>query len=304
MNRRWIVNLLMLGAVLALALVAYFEPGRETPKAPGKLTDLKPADIQRVHIERKDKPDLVLYREGDRWLIEHAPPLPAERFQVDSLLGLADAEVTRSYAADKLDAAAVGLDPPGAKVRFDDTLLMIGGRDALDGLRYIQVGERIHLVPDIHQYLVEAPFTRYLRRRLFASGETLRALRLPDLTLEQRDGHWTLKENPEVSADRLQQFVDRWREASALDVKPLDDKAQGDRIEIETGSGRVALVLVEREPELVLARPDWGIQYHLGRRADSLLKLPPEPDDTGAPAPQDTPDKDGAAAPGPDGDAD
>ena len=57
----------------------------------------------------------------------------------------------------------------------------------------------------------------------------------------------------------------------------------------------VVLRLVTRTPDLILARPDWGIQYQLpGSEADSLFTLPqpaPEPAAEpagGAPAPDDT----------------
>lgn len=288
MTSRWILNLLLLGAVAALALVAYYQPGQEGKPAPVTLTALQPDQVRRIHIERRLRPPLELQRTAQGWVIERQPPLPADDFQIKSLTRLASQEAVRSYAAAELDAAALQLDPPASSVTLDDIRLDFGTLEPLDGLRYVKVGERILLIPDLYQHLIDADYTRFVRRRLFAPAQRIEAIELPGLALEKTDGRWSVKDHQDVSSDEVQRFVERWQDAAALTVRPMEEKPRGDRIQVRLGAPQrtVTFIVTRREPELVLARPDLGIQYQLGNQADSLLQLPPPPaTDTGDQAP-------------------
>lgn len=284
MTSRWILNLLLLGTVAVLALVAYYQPGQDAKTMPGKLTALQPDQVERIRIERRLRPPLALKRTAQGWVIERQPPLPADDFQVGSLTRLASQEAVRSYAAAELDPAALQLDPPASSVTLNDIRLDFGTLEPLDGLRYVRVGDRIHLVPDLHQHLIDADYTQFVRRRLFAPGQRIEAIELPGLALEETDGHWSVKGHEGAGGDDMQRFVERWQDAAALTVRQLEKDAQGEKIRVRLRAPQetITFLVTRRKPELVLARPDLGIQYHLGNQADSLLKLPQQPaDDSG-----------------------
>ncbi len=280
MTSRWIINLLLLLAIGALSLIAYYEPGIEKEAGPVAITPLGADDITRVHVERQLRASLDLSRQEQGWQVDGQPPLPADDYQVRSLIRLAEQNATRSYAVDDLDLARLQLAPAASSVTLNDTRIEFGTVEPLQGLRYVKVGDRIHLIPDLYQHLLDADYTQFVRRRLFAEGQRIQAIDLPGLSLDKKKGRWTVAGQENVAADRLQQFVERWQEAAALTVRKAEHDAQGDKVTIRLTQPQqtAEFIITSRDPELVLARPELGIQYHLGNRAHDLLELPKESD--------------------------
>ena len=287
MKSRWITNLLLLIAIASLSLVVHFEPGIEQQPENPAITSLTVNDVQRVHINRPVREDMVLLRTGTQdWSIERTPPLPADNFQVNALLKLVQQKPVRSYPAADLELAQLQLDPPNATAIFNDIAIEFGSLEPLQGLRYIRVGDQVHLIPDLYLHLVEAGYTQFVRRRLLDAGAHITAIKLPELTLQQATGNWSIEPEQEISADALQRFIDDWQQAAALNVQAADTTVDGETIEITFAGepGSLSLVIVSREPELVLARPDLGIQYRMGSTANRLLELAPAPaEDTQTP---------------------
>ncbi|HFD79191.1 MAG TPA: hypothetical protein ENK05_02200 [Gammaproteobacteria bacterium] len=276
MKSRWITNLLLLLGVAMLTLVARYQPGLDKPVETAAITRLSADQVRRIHLNRPVRPDLVLVRDAQGgWFIEHEPRLPADRHQVDSLTRLVQQKPVRSYAAGELELDRLQLDPPYASAIMNDLAIEFGGLEPLQDLRYVRVNDRVHLIPDLYLHLVEAAYTNFVRRRLLPPQSRIERLVLPGLTLSKDDGHWSLDPEQPVSADTLQDFVERWQDATALSVRAADADIGGTPIEIGYQGGKVLrLLLVAREPELLLARPDWGIEYRMGEDADFLLKLP------------------------------
>ena len=71
-------------------------------------------------------------------------------------------------------------------------------------------------------------------------------------------------------------MIDNWQQASALSVKSADTSTAGERIEVvlDDPAQVVVFVIAAREPDLVLLRPDLGLEYHMGDLDDSLLAVP------------------------------
>jgi len=276
MSSRSLLNLAMAGIVIGLGLAAWFRPGLEPPPAPQPLTALTPAQVTRIQITRQQRPALVFARQGDGWLLAGDPPLPASPFQLNALLAILQSLPERHYPADTLDLRELGLDPPQATIVLDDTTtLQIGNTEPLDNMRYIRYGATIYLVADRYQHLINADRTNFIERRLLDPAASITRLILPELTLKQTaDGNWeTLPEKPDSSADAIQQLVTNWQQASALYVRPYQQGTTGTRISLELAGNATPVVfeLLSREPELVLARPDLGIEYHFSNGAAERL---------------------------------
>jgi hypothetical protein len=85
---------------------------------------------------------------------------------------------------------------------------------------------------------------------------------------------------PDVSADAIQQLLDHWKNASALYARRYDGSKPDETITLEFSDMPETLTfkVISHSPELVLARPDWGIQYHFsGDMKKSLLTLQETP---------------------------
>jgi len=276
MKSRWMINLLLIVAIGILILVAYFEPGIDDRAEVPAITKLKKDQLQRIHLNRPVREDLVLVKTAMQgWVIEQTPELPADDFQVNALQRLAEQEAVRSYPAAELDLDQLQLDPPYATAILNDTAIEFGNLDPLQGLRYVRIADQVHLIPDLYLQLIEASHTQFVRRRLFADGTRFARITLPGFAIVKTDQLWTVEPQQQVSADTLQQFVDRWQAAASLHIQAADSAVEGDSIELilaDTGQ-RINFVVSAREPELVLVRPDLGIQYRMGEIGGSLLSL-------------------------------
>jgi hypothetical protein len=276
MASRNLLNLAMAGIAIGLGLTAWFRPGLERPAVPQPITTINPAEVDHIQISRRQRPMLTFTRQADDWLLAGDPPLPASPFQLNALLAILQAETARHYPADTLDLRELGLDPPQASVVLGArTTLLIGNTEPLDNLRYLQYGATVYLVVDRYQHLINADRTNFIERRLLGDGAEITRLALPDLTLVQtNDGHWELlPDDPDISADTIQQLLTNWQQANALYVRPYEQGTAGTHITLELAGSDIPLVfeLVSRSPEFILARPDLGIQYHFSNGAGEHL---------------------------------
>lgn len=276
MTSRTLLNLLMLAAVLALAAITFFKPGIEPEAELPPITALDSAKVQRIGIERGDTA-LILERRDAGWWITGDPAVPADPVQVDMLLRLPGERPERSYAAADLDLVQLKLDPGRPRVRLDTTEFVFGDTDPLQGLRYVQVGDRVHLIRDSYQNLLQGGRTQLTSRRLLPEGADITALDLPGLTLRKRDdGGWDVDPAPEqLSADAPQKLVQAWINTSALWVRSYQPAEGGKPVTLTLSDGtQLRFELRQAEGETLLARPDLGLQYQLPEEsARPLLAL-------------------------------
>jgi Domain of unknown function (DUF4340) len=287
MSTRTLLNLVLLLAAVGLALVAYFKPGVKTVDAPRPITTaLAPEQTRSITVERLTRDPLRFSNRNGRWFIlVDNRELPAEDFQLRGLLRLLEATATRHYPTGSLDLASLGLQPPQARVAMNDIDFRFGTTDALENQRYVQVGDTVYLIDDQYQHLLNADWPNFVSRQILEGRGAITRLELPDMTLAYADdGHWRLDPEQEgVGADALQTFIENWQNATALLTRRYADSASGETVTVHTRDSDEPIVLriVTRAPDLILARPAWGIQYQLpGSEADSLLTLPqpaPEP---------------------------
>ena len=276
MNRRALLNLFLLAGVAALGVLAWLQPGLERAQ-PGPLTPIDASAVSRIRIDRGNV-SIELRRTPHGWVLPGAPELPADRLQVGALLGLLSERPRRSYPADELDLAQAGLRPPLARLVFDGLKVAVGGTAPLEGLRYLQMDDRVYLVEDHYGPLVQGDRLQFVSRRLLPQGTRITALRLPGLRLEPSGtGGWQTEPAGALSGEEARARIEAWQTASAVWVKVLETlPEEGARIEIEMENAEpLRFLLARRNGEGVLVRPDLGLEYHLGsRQLEALLGDP------------------------------
>jgi len=283
MTSRLLLNMGLAALAIALVLVVIYKPGIEPEPAPLRLTTaLEPSRAVSITVSRDLRPPLTLTRKGDDWYVfSGEQELPAAGFQVNALLRLLTTTAAQHYAVDALDPSALGLEPPQATVRIDDIDFHFGMTEALENRRYVQRGDTIYLVDDQYQHLVNADWASFVRRGLFGTDDRITRLELPDMTLEQAaDGSWHVEpDRPDAGTDALQGLVDNWQHAHALYIRSYAGTDGGETVRAETRDPEqsIELRIVSHAPDLVIARPDWGIQYHLTTGLEDSLFTLPEP---------------------------
>lgn len=279
MNKNTLINLGLLVTVAALALVAVYEPGIEAPPEKPSLVSLDRESVKHILIQRQGRPDIELQRKEDgNWQLLQPVKLPADGFRIDSLLRVTESKSLGRFTADADRLGEYKLAEPGVTLTLNhDTRIAFGKNTPLDHRRYVRIGEAVHLISDTLYYHLIGAYPTFVSKRPLPQPAAIEALSIPGLSLSWDNGGWQLEPMPEnYSADRVTQLLDSWRFASAVQVKAYDgESGEAVTLQLKDREAPLSFLITARSPDLVLARPDVGIQYHLpAETAADLLQLP------------------------------
>lgn len=299
MKPRMLLNLSLLVALAGLGAIAYFEPGKEAPVA----TPLTQVDIDKVDtitLQQGDK-TLTLAKQDGHWRLSAPFAAPANEFRARQLLEIARTESDASYPLKPEELAKFELDKPIASLTVGDAVLIFGGADPIDMRRYVRIGDTLHMVRDDFSRHLTAQATDYVDKKLLPEDARIQEFALPEWKARLgQDGKWTFEPPQEGGESNIGELLTAWQSARAIDIKRLDKPAQGQKLHIGLANGEpVDFIVVQREPELLLARPDYGLQYEIvGEPAKRLLSLSAKTADSKAeeaPANPEPPVPDGPA---------
>jgi len=280
MSNRNLLNLGLLLLIGVLVLLTIYEPGIEKPKQPPHLLNLTRDAVKHILIERDGQKTVELQRDDQgKWQLTQPLHIAASDFRISSLLRITELKSLGDYPADKDRLTRFGLDKPRVTLTLNgNTKVTFGNSTPLDQRRYVQVGNKVHLISDSLYYHLIGRYTTFIRQDVLPEGSQISAITLPGLKVQWQEKKWLVEPKPEkYSPDQITQLIDAWKFTSAVEVKPYDGKP-GDSITLQL-KGRekpLSFLLTAHKPDLVLARPDLGIEYHLAdNSADELLKLSP-----------------------------
>jgi len=275
MRAKLILNGILLAALVVLALLVLQSPSDDAEQP--LLSTLNPAQVNRIELRRNDEAATVLVLEDGRWRMLQPYRMDADESRVGSLLDFLGARSLTRFAVVDADLVKYGLDPPQASLTLNEVRFEFGAQHPLAANRYVRAGDAIHLVSDIiNQHLMAEPAS-YASPRLLEEGSAIAAIEVSGLKVEYKDGKLTASPGAE-SADAVARFVEEWRGAHAMRVRPfVPEQSAGDtdsaQVRLEDGRA-LSFRIAAREPTLQLAREDLGVVYEFtadaGRRLLSL----------------------------------
>lgn len=283
-KRVWI-NLLLIGFAVALVLVMIYEPGKEPPPQLPSVSQLAPDAITRIAILRPNQAAIRFEKQAATWRMTAPRHLRAAKARLDDLLQFPATTSQRSYPVSDVDTAELGLQGDAIRLRLNDTEFVFGDTDAINGWRYVRVGDTVHLVEDrVFFNLRQAPLA-WVDTRLLPEGAGIVALELPGVRLVLKEGSWqAVPARPEISADAIVQLVQRWQNASALSVHPLeapDEYAGTIRVSLENRRQPMVFKFIPLKSGFELARPDLDLKYRLTEfQRNELIELQPTKEDS------------------------
>ncbi len=277
MSTRTLINLILLIVVTVLAAVSFYEPGIEEPAALPALTDIPADSVKRVAIRRQEQTDILLEKHAGHWRLREPFQLPANRFKVESLLGILGEKSHSRLSTAGLDLPRFSLEPPQASLTLDELRLDFGGTAPLSGNRYVRLGDTVHLVRErLYHHLIAAA-TDYVHYALLGPEAQPVIIALPEITLKLMDGKWIPQpEADNLSADGISRLVAAWRDTQAISVKAYEEGRAEKEVNI-TLEGReqpLRFLIRKGEHEMIFARPEAGIQYHLPEDSAARLLAP------------------------------
>lgn len=273
MSRAAVINGVLVLLVAGLALFLYLRP--KPGVAPElALSTLDADQVTRVRVERGGKA-IMLEKRAGAWYLVEPYRARADAFRVGQLLDLLSAKASRKLPA--TDLGRFDLDRPAVRVVFDDQAIALGTVNEMSNEQYAQAGDGVFLIPLRHAAALPQDAQALTGRQLFAPDEELLEIAVGTVSMTQRDGRWRLSpETADVSPDDLNRWGEDWKGAASLLTRKREGSRSGDAITVKLKNGKtLTLPVLQREPELVLAREDEGLQYHFSAAAGKRLLTPP-----------------------------
>ena len=275
MNKRWLLNLSLLGVIAVLAAIALWRPGISKPVANPPLTTIRAADIKRIAITRGNPPGIELQRRNGDWEIVRPVFGRTNPFVVNDVLRILTAKNQQSLSPEATkELHRYGLDHPKARLQLDQLEILFGDTSPVNNLQYVLVQDRVAMIDSSYFWTMTRSHSNYLSKRLIEKDRKPVALSLPDFRLSLKKGSWQVyPEQKDLSADRIKQLVDQWHYAQALSVKKYRDARVMDwvRLSFKNEKARLRIGILSRSPELVLYRPDEKLQYHFPEEVGKRL---------------------------------
>lgn len=278
-KQRQLLNLALGVTVVALAAGVWLAREQAEPAKP--LTALKADDITIIEVRHPGKPTIRLEKNAQGWALTKPVEVAADSLQVAGLTSLATQETSAQYPLVELDLKNVELEPPAYEIQLNDTVLAFGGTEPIDYRRYIRVGETVYLTSDPPSTALDADYSDLVHAQLAPPGGKLTRIRAPSVTLtEQADGSWQVAPaKADLGVDATRALVDAWKNARSLwraEFESGDRPSSTDRISVTLDGQEVVFAVVEREPQLKLARLDLKVVYTLAPNfGTDLFKLKP-----------------------------
>ena len=273
MKRNLWINVTLLTAVAALALFAYLKPHQSQPEH--RLSTLKAADARTIKIEIAGGAPIALERAASGWRLSAPFAARADDFQSQRLLEILDATSKDRFPAAGL--ARFDLNEPNARLTINQQTFSFGAVNPMSREQYVLTQDGIYLIALRYGAALPKNALQLVNRQLFAAEEAPVALEFQEFRLAQQDGKWVM--SPAVvdsSQDDINRWIDEWRLATALAVLPMSNRKPLATIKARLRSGNdVTLTVLQREPELVLARSDQQFEYQFAGEAAKRLLAPP-----------------------------
>lgn len=284
MNRRLALNLSMAGAIIVLALIVIFEPGKETAPENPKISMLPVESITHIEIERTAHDTIKFERQGEHWRNTQPMNLPANDFRVNSIARLAQTTSYGRFSVEGRDLKQYELDNPRIRLHLNDLVLEYGSINPLDKRRYVRAGDTIHLTTDDSFFRLSGDVHGFVSSALIPENAAkLSEIKLPAMTVrsDAAGGKWVVTpEPPNLSADDINKFADEWRHAQALQVSAYSGTPTGETVTLSFRDGLAPMQLdvMTRDGDLILGHKAIGVQYQFSSDArERLLKLTPAP---------------------------
>lgn len=264
LSKRWIINIVLIALIAGLSYAGFHFESSSTVEVKPTISELTPDEIHSIEIQSGDL-RLRLQRGVDGWDLESPINWPAHDTNVRRLLSILKIEANALAEAADVDLATLGLQQPKASMRFNDIPVSFGATNNIGERRYVMLDTTLYLLPDVYLVFVTQGLAGLADRRLLPRRSKIVSMRLPDLQISLDDNNiWHSNRDIEFSQSSLLQLIDNWQALQATRISHFDLGLMPHQlIEIELADGQVIeFLLMSEDPEIVIAHPDIGLQYH------------------------------------------
>jgi hypothetical protein len=181
------------------------------------------------------------------------------------LLNIVNSAADSRLPADEINLATFGLQFPQAMLRFNDTQLLFGATNNIGERRYIMIDSAVFLLPDVYLPFFSQGLVSIIDRRLLPPRYKLSRLKLPEFEISRDlNDHWQALGVDTPGQDQISGLVANWQDLGASQIKLFNASVTPRHkllVELQDGS-KLEFLVMALEPEIVIAHPRIGLQYH------------------------------------------
>lgn len=262
-SRRWLINY-----ALILLIVVFTYIGNRYEVQPGyqpsnRISTLKPQDIEKVSIQTADH-SLQLSKVDGNWQIEAPILWLANNIAVERIIGIINSETDSRLPSSEIDLSTLGLQFPKAVLKLNKTDFVFGDTNNIGERRYLLSSNTVFLVADRHLPFMTQGVTGLIDRRLIPRSLPLQSLDLTSIKLTKANQPGWRSDNPAHSEEQINELIESWQTLEAKHVQNYNSQQTPRQKFIATldNAGQFEFYLMAITPEIVIARPDLGLQYH------------------------------------------
>ena len=283
MSGRTLINIVLLVVVAALAAFIAYTPEREADDELEPLSRENPRAISRIRLDPTTAGTIELRRAEGVWTLVDPIRIAANDFRVNALVGVLSAPVHARFDASPQELGRYGLATPKGRILLDGIEVLFGDTEPIHGRRYLFYDGKVALVDDAYFSHLSSSAANYVDPALLGRDPNPRAIQLPKIRIHREGDDWRLDTaNAEANEEDITKLVDAWRKAQATAVRPYEKSLHWkDTVHVEFSDGDLHFDLAHTEYEVILGRPELGIQYHLTKATGTrLLTLNPADSDS------------------------
>ena len=262
-SRRWIINYVLIVLIVLFTYVGNKYDVQTGEQKSDRITTFSADDIDRLEVQTGGA-RMELRREAGGWRLESPIRWPANEFNVERLLEIINARTESKIAAADVDPDAFGLQFPRAIMHLGETRVVFGITSNIGERRYTMIDETVYLLPDVYYPFITQGLPGLVDRRLLPKAIALQSLRLPELEIIRGSDNGWRANGGGIGGEQTELLVGNWQSLEAARIKPYDAAAtprQKIMARLEDGDS-LEFFLMSIEPEIVIAHPQLGLQYH------------------------------------------
>lgn len=267
LSRRWLINFALLALIILFTFIGNKYQVQEGYQPGNRILKLDPASIESIVVKTADE-TLQFRRRAGSWQIESPIRWPANNINMERLLTITRIETDSRLPAADIDLASIGLQFPRALLQLDDTSIAFGATNNIGERRYLLIDATVYLVADGHYPFISQGLIGLVDRRLLPLSMGLQSLKLPQLEITASpDGAWQVVGESLFTPAQTQQLVDNWQGLQASRVKAYSaTNIPRQKILAQLGDGsQLEFFVLSISPEIVIANPAIGLQYHFDK---------------------------------------
>ena len=273
LSKRWIVNYILLVLIAALTYAGLRVDEDSGSETPAGISTLTVEGIDALEIESGDSLIRLTKRDG-AWSIDSPINWPAHNASIERLLSIVDIEASALGDASGVDLAPLGLHQPVATLRFNGSELLFGTNNNIGARRYAMIESKVYLLPDAHLPFISQGLAGVIDRHLLPQRFVPQSLHLPGLDIRRSDDNsWHSMQARQLTSAQLGQLIGNWQSLEASRITAFTPGTDSLHIiQLQLTDGQIMeFLFISSDPEIVIANPRIGQQYHF--RADDYHQL-------------------------------